>query len=151
MATQPTTIRVTRTPAATAPARDPSRLLLWGAPVAAVLAGMAAEWLDFRALRYPLLLMVGLGVLATAHALTAGRAGWRPFVTAVLLGASTWGAAETLYVLLHVAQGERFDAPRFGAQATQALGLIGVHAAFLGLPTGVVAGAILQARARFLR
>lgn len=116
--------------------------LVWGAPFVAVAAGFAAEWLDFRALRYPLLLMVGLGVLATAVALLGPKRGLRPLALTVLLGMATWAAAETLYVLLHVAGGERFDAERFGPQWRQALGLIGVHALFLGAPTGVVAGIV---------
>ena len=108
----------------------------------ALLAGFAAEWLDFRALRYPLLLMVGFGVLATAISLFARERPLRAFVLTVLLGAATWGAAETLYVVLHVAQGESFDAERFGPQWRQALGLIGVHALFLGVPTGIAAGVL---------
>lgn len=112
--------------------------------MAALLAGLAAEWMDFRGLRYPLLAMVGAGVLATAHALFR-RARWPgAFVATVVLGALTWGGAETLYVILHVASGESFDAGRFGPQWAQALGLIGVHAFFLGLPTGIAAGALLR-------
>jgi hypothetical protein len=122
--------------------------LLLGAPIVALLAGLAAESLDFRALRYPLLLMVGLGVLATAIALFARERPLRAFVLTVLLGAATWGAAETLYVVLHVAQGESFDAERFGPQWRQALGLIGVHALFLGVPTGIAAGALRHLVAR---
>jgi hypothetical protein len=199
----------------------PRALLLAGAPVAAVLAGMAAQWLDFRELRWPLLALVGLGVLATAWALTPGREGAggrskrRPYTTAhkvhagavaggrskqrpyaphevhagavaggtqrpyaaptldadgdrvagargeqrpytaggaflltVMLGVATWAAAETVYVLLHVALGERFEAERFGPQPAQALGLIAAHALFLGLPTGAVAGAVRHVIAR---
>ena len=51
-------------------------------------------------------------------------------------------------MLLHVAGGERFDAERFGPQWRQALGLIGVHALFLGAPTGVVAGIVREFIAR---
>jgi len=114
--------------------------LLLGAPVAAVLAGVAAEWLDFRALRYPLLLVVAAGVLATALALFRRERAMRAFVATVVLGAATWAAAETLYVVIHTIRGEPFDAGRFGPQWAQALGLIGVHALFLGVPTGIAAG-----------
>jgi hypothetical protein len=113
-----------------------------------VLAGLAAEWLDFRALRYPLLLMVGIGVLATALPLFGRERPLRAFVLTLLLGAATWGAVETLYVVLHVAQGESFDAERFGPQWRQAFGLIGVHALFLGVPTGIVAGVLRHFIAR---
>ena len=91
------------------------------------------------------------GVTATAYAWTGGRGGWRPFVTAVAIGVAAWAAAETLYVVLHAAQGERFDAERFGPQWRQALGLIGVHAVVLGAPTGIVAGVLLQANAALRR
>ena len=64
---------------------------------------------------------------------------------------AAWAAAETLYVVLHAAQGERFDAERFGPQWRQALGLIGVHAVVLGAPTGIVAGVLLQANAALRR
>jgi hypothetical protein len=66
---------------------------------------------------------------------------------AMVLGVTTWGAAQTLYVILHAAQGERFDAPRFGPQPLQALGLIAAHALFLGAPTGLAAGAVLRVHA----
>ena len=121
--------------------------LLLAAPAAAVVAGLAAEWLDFRALRYPILLLMLAGVTATAFALTGGRAGWRAFVIAVATGVCAWAAAEALYVALHAARGERFDAERFGPQWAQALGLVGVHALVLGAPTGIAAGMLLQARA----
>ena len=121
---------------------------LWPAIAAAIVAGVAAEWLDFRALRYPILLIMLAGVTATAYAWTGGRGGWRPFVTAVAIGVAAWAAAETLYVVLHAAQGERFDAERFGPQWRQALGLIGVHAVVLGAPTGIVAAVLLQAASR---
>jgi hypothetical protein len=135
------------------------QLSLYAAPVAAIIAGISAEWLDFRALRYPLLLMMLAAVVATrfAHEELARRRGDAPrsapdaMLRAVLLGMITWGAAQTLYVILHVAQGERFDAPRFGPQPLQAIGLIAAHAIFLGVPTGLAAGAILQARAWLLR
>lgn len=128
-----------------APASNVGRYLLLGAPLVAVLAGMAAEWLDFRALRVPLLLMVGFGLLATAHRLIGARAGWRPFALAVLLGAATWAAAEATYTIIHVALGHQFHADRFGPQWSQAVGLIVAHGLFLGAPTGVVAGLMLQA------
>jgi len=129
------------------------RILMYAAPLAAVLAGCAAEWLDFRALRYPLLVMVLTGVTFTgythdafAHDRAESRRGGR-FVglsrTAVL-GVVTWGAAETVYVLLHVLQGERFDVGRFGPQPVQALTLIAAHGVFLGAPTGIVAWALLE-------
>lgn len=128
-----------------------SSWLLLGAPVVAILAGIAAEWLDFRALRYPLLLMVGAGVLATAYALFGSERTLRAFVAAMVLGAATWAAAETLYVVIHTIRGEPFDAERFGPQWAQALGLIGVHALFLGVPTGIAAGIARYANARFPR
>ena len=132
-----------------APARARDRhagdLLLLAAPAAAIVAGIAAEWLDFRALRYPILLMMLAGVTATAYACTGGRGGWRSFVAALAIGVASWAAAETLYVVLHAAQGERFDGERFGPQWWQALGLIAVHALVLGAPTGAVAGGLLQA------
>jgi hypothetical protein len=126
-------------------------ILLLGAPTAAILAGIAAQWLDFNALRYPLLLMVLAGVTATAYAITGGRAGWRAFAVTVAIGIATWCAAETLYVIIHTALGEPFDAERFGPQWSQALGLIAVHAFVLGLPTGVVAGVLLHAAALLRR
>jgi hypothetical protein len=67
---------------------------------------------------------------------------------AVPLGVMTWGLAQTVYVVLHAVQGERFDAPRFGPQPLQALGLIAAHALFLGAPTGLAAAVILYIRAR---
>ncbi|MDE3096035.1 MAG: hypothetical protein KGK07_08540 [Chloroflexota bacterium] len=143
--------------AAAPPDRRPSRaaaVLVWGAPLAALLAGMGAEWLDFRALRVPFLLVVGCGVLATSYALSGARAGGRRFALTVLVGMATWGAGEALYTVIHSARGEPFHAGRFGPQPAQALGLIGVHALFLGLPTGLVAAALLHApwlRARLAR
>lgn len=122
-----------------------TRQALWlAAPLVAVLAGLAAEFLDFRALRVPLLLMVGLGVLGTSYAATQGRPGVREFAIAVAIGAATWAAAESLYVVLHVAAGEAFEAERFGPQWAQALGLIGAHGLFLGVPTGIAAGVLLH-------
>jgi len=122
--------------------------LLFGAPLAAILAGMAAEWLDFRTLRYPLLIMVGAGVLSTAWALFGVQRTLRAFFATVLLGAATWAAAETLYVALHAIQGERFDAERFGPQWAQAVGLIGIHALFLGVPTGGAVAVVRHLLAR---
>lgn len=127
-----------------APARSP---LIFAAPAAAALAGMAAEWLDVGALRYPLLLVVGLGVLVTAWALLVSRRDARTFALTVALGMVTWAAAETLYVALHTMRGEPFDAERFGPQWAQALGLIGVHGIFLGAPTGIVAAILLHSGA----
>lgn len=124
-------------------------VLVWGAPLAAVLAGLSAEWLDFRELRYPLLLLVGAGVVATAYAMLGTRGGMRAFALTVLLGVATWAAAETLYVVIHASSGQSFDAPRFGAQWSQALGLIAIHACVLGAPTGIVAALLLRAPALF--
>ena len=121
-----------------------SSLLVWGAPLAAVLAGMAAEWLDFRELRVPLLFMVGFGVLATTLALNGGGRGWRAFFLGAVLGFATWAGAETVYAVIHVASGERFDAERFGPQWSQAILLVLAHGLFLGVPTGAVAGVLLQ-------
>lgn len=126
-------------------------LLLFGAPVVAVLAGMAAQWVDFRALRAPLLLMVGFGVLATAYAVSGTRRGWRPFVAAVLIGAATWAGAQSVYAIIHTASGERFHADRFGPQWSHAIALIAAHGAFLGAPTGIVAGIVLWVAARRAR
>jgi hypothetical protein len=121
------------------------RWLALGAPLVALLAGMAAEWLDFRELRAPLLLMVGFGVLGTSYAVTRTRTGVRQFVTAVAGGAATWAAAEAVYAVIHVASGERFHAERFGPQWSQAIGLIAAHGAFLGAPTGLTAALMLHA------
>ena len=60
------------------------------------------------------------------------------------VGAATWAGAQVVYVLAHVAAGEPFDAGRFGPQWAQALALIAAHAAFLGVPTGAVAGLLLN-------
>ncbi len=146
------TIRVERgVTAREAPRRrgGADRLLIFGAPAAAALAGVSAEWLDFRALRYPLLLLVLAGVAATAYAIESrGRGG---VVRALIIGVLTWAAAETLYVMIHAGRGEAFEAERFGPQWAQALGLIGVHALFLGAPAGIAAGALLWIRARLWR
>jgi hypothetical protein len=136
------------------PASRRSHALVLGAPLAALLIGVSAEWLDFRELRVPMLILAGFGILATAYAFHGARAGWRPFVRTVLIGVGTWAAAQTLYVLLHVARGEPFDAGRFGPQGAQALGLIAAHGLFLGAPTGVIAALILRVpglRRRFVR
>ena len=142
MATQAASVRTT------APSQQPRRpasgILLFGAPFVAVLAGMSAEWLDFRALRVPLLLFVGFGVLATAYAAGGVRGGWRSFATTVLIGAVTWAAAQSVYAIIHVASGERFEADRFGPQWSQVIALIAAHGAFLGAPTGLAAAIILR-------
>ncbi len=116
----------------------------FAAPVVAVLAGMAAQWLDFRALRLPLLLLVGFGVLATALVLADGRRGWRTFALAVGVGAAAWATEQTVYVMLHVALREPFEAERFGPQWSQAIILILAHGLFLGVPTGAFAGLLLH-------
>ncbi len=121
--------------------------MLLAAPAVALLIGLSAEWLDFRALRAPLLLLAGLGILATAYAIDGMRGGRAAFLRTAGIGFATWAAAQSLYVLLHVARGEAFDAGRFGPQWAQALGLIAAHGLFLGVPTGVVAALILRAPA----
>jgi hypothetical protein len=133
--------------------------LIWAAPLTAQLAGGAAEWLDFRALRYPLVAIVLAGVTLTRYAHDVPRPGRAlrrrgavdALLRTVLLGVITWGAAETVYVLLHAAQGERFEADRFGPQPAQALALIAAHGVFLGAPTGAVAWALLRGRTALLR
>ncbi len=106
---------------------------------------MAAQWLDFQALRVPLLLLVGFGVLATAIALSRQRRGWAAFAVAVAVGFVTWAGAQVVYSIIHVASGDQFHAERFGdSQWTQAIGLILAHGLFLGLPTGAVAGLLIQ-------
>jgi hypothetical protein len=132
----------------------PAGLLLLGAPIVALFGGMAGEWVDFRALRVPLLVMVGFGVLATAYAAGGARGGWRRFAMTVLIGATTWAAAQTVYVAIHLASGERFHADRFGPQWSQAIALIAAHGAFLGAPTGIAAAILLRIpalRSRFAR
>ena len=134
-------------PRAASPPEAPDRWLVLAAPVVALLAGMAAEWLDFRALRVPLLLMVGFGVLA--HVL---RADARPRWPAPVrrdgghrrrhLGRG----ARRVYAIIHVAAGERFHAERFGPQWSQAIGLIAAHGLFLGVPTGIAAALMLSRR-----
>jgi hypothetical protein len=144
------TIPIARSSRPEASAPQSRRLLVFGAPLVGLLAGIAAEWLDFRELRVPLLLMVGLGVLATAAALTGPRPGtrpgWRMFTVAVASGVATWAGAEAVYTVIHGARGESFHAERFGPQWSQALGLIAAHGLFLGAPTGAAAGLMLQWR-----
>ncbi len=123
--------------------------LLGAAPAVAVAGGMAAQWLDFQALRIPLLLFVDFGVLATAYTLTRAASDRLTFALAVLTGVATWGAVQVVYSIIHVASGERFHADRFGPQPLQAISLIAAHAVFLGAPTGIAAGAMLFARRRF--
>ena len=126
--------------------------LLWCVDALAVaLCGMAAEWLDFRALRVPLLVLAGFGVLAAAWAITRGRAGVRPFLETVAAGVATWASIEAVYVVIHLAQGERFHADRFGAQWSQAVLLVAVHGAFIGVPTGIAVALALHATARLRR
>jgi hypothetical protein len=124
-------------------ARDhvPSWLLLSAAPFAAVIAGLATHWWD---LRQALLLPVGLAVLATSFALAKRRTRWQAFLLAVAVGAVTWGGAQTVYILAHLVAGEPLDAGRFGPQWAQALGLVAAHVVFLGIPTGAVAGLLLN-------
>ena len=145
MATTPHTIASAR--------GDAHRLdaLLVAAPAAALAAGVAAEWLDFSALRYPLLLVVLIGVVLTAWALFGGRKGWRVLAVTFPLGVFTWAAAQTVYVVLHLVQGERFNFEVFDSQPAQAVGLIIAHGVFLGLPTGFVAGVALWLFARMQR
>ncbi|HXH23923.1 MAG TPA: hypothetical protein VNI78_01665 [Vicinamibacterales bacterium] len=128
--------------------------MLYAAPFAAIIAGMAAQWLDFRALRLPLLLLVLAGVIASSIALSRARRPAAAFGVSVVTGALTWAAAQVVYTILHVASGQEFSFDRLGGpQPVQALGLIVAHAAFLGLPTGIAAGVALLAarRARLLR
>lgn len=142
MATRASSINVAASPSR--PSRSAGSILIFGAPLVAVLAGMSAEWLDFRALRVPLLLLVGFGVLATAYAAGGARHGWRPFAMTVLIGAATWAAAQSIYAAIHVASGERFEADRFGPQWSQAVVLIAAHGVLLGVPTGITAAVVLR-------
>lgn len=121
------------------------RAMLLAAPAAAIALGLAAEWLNFRELRILLLLTAGFGTLATSAAVLRGRRGVAAMLFAAGIGMATWGGAQVIYAVIHVALGERFDAPRFGPQPAQALALIAAHALFLGLPTGIAAGALLHA------
>jgi hypothetical protein len=104
---------------------------------------MSAEWLDFRALRLPLLLIVGCGVLATAYALGGRARDWRAASRTVFVGIATWAGVQCVYSVIHLASGERFRADRFGPQWSQAIGLIAAHGLFLGAPTGIVAALVL--------
>jgi hypothetical protein len=123
----------------------PSRAFLAsGAVLAALIVGVGGEWLDFRALRVPILLVVGICVLAAACSFSP-RGGVGDFVRTSLVGAATWGTGGVLYAIIHVARGESFDASRFGPQWSQALGLIAVHALLLGLPTGIAVASAMQA------
>ncbi|HEX5480427.1 MAG TPA: hypothetical protein VFY79_11980 [Dehalococcoidia bacterium] len=134
--------------------RGSGSVLIWGAPLVAILAGIGAEFLDFRALRVLFLVGVGFGVLATSFALFGTRASRRNFALTALVGVATWAGAETLYTILHPLRGEAFHAGVFGPQWSQALGLIAAHGLFLGLPTGVAAAAMLHVpwlRARMRR
>jgi hypothetical protein len=126
------------------------QLLLLGAPVAALVDRVAAEFFDFRALREPLLLMVGLGVLATSYAPTGERTVWRPLALTMALGMATWTLAISGYAVLHAARGGAFD---FGPMAdspqlVQALGLIAAHGILLGGPTGLAAAVLLLVSGR---
>ena len=112
--------------------------------IGALIVGAGGEWLDFRALRVPILLAVGLCLLAAVCSVPA-RGGIRDFVRTSVVGAATWGTGGVLYVMIHVARSESFDASRFGPQWSQALGLIVVHALLLGLPTGIGVAALMQA------
>lgn len=125
------------------------RAMLYAAPFAAILAGMAAQWLDFRALRLPLLLLVLAGVIATSIALSRGHRPPAAVGVCVVVGALTWTGAQVVYTVLHVASGQEFSFDRLGGpQPVQAFGLIVAHAAFLGLPTGIAAGVVLLAARR---
>jgi len=126
--------------------REMGQPLLLAAPTAAAAAGLAAEWLDFRALRAPILLGAGLGVLATGYALARGRRGAVPFALTVALGVATWAAAEGVYAVSHAARGGtfNFEASPLESQAGQALTLVLAHGVFLGVPTGLAAAALLH-------
>jgi hypothetical protein len=133
-------------PRVSSPARrGAGDVFVLAAPTAAVILGCVAQWLDFRELRVPLLLIAGVGVLGTASVLARGRQPGRLLLTSMVLGMLTWAAGESVYVVLHVALGESFHAERFGPQPLQAIGLIAAHGVFLGAPTGIVAGLLLIA------
>jgi hypothetical protein len=142
MATAPRSVRVDRASSGVG-GRASFDALLLAAPVAGVLAGLAAEFLDFRALRWPLLLMVLAGVTVTSHALVRSRGGWARLWMPVAVGVATWAGAEVLYVILHVVRGTPFESERFGPQPAQALGLIVSHGLLLGAPTGLAASLLL--------
>ena len=128
------------------PAFDAARLARLAAPLAAVLAGFAGQYADFRSLREPILLVVGLGVLATGWAFTREAGAWRTILLAAAIGTATWGGAQLVYVILHVLSGEPFEMERIDPQWAQAITLVAAHAAFLGVPTGLVAGLLLAGR-----
>jgi hypothetical protein len=123
-------------------------VLVWAAPTVALVAGVAAEFLDFRELRAPLLALVGAGVLATAYSFAGTRTGVRPFAVALATGVLTWAGAEAAYSVLHFAAGGQFELSAGGPQPVQALALIALHGVLLGVPTGVAAGLLLQAAGR---
>lgn len=110
---------------------------------AAFVAGALSAFTDFRALREPILVMMVIAVALSAASLVRDKRGWRPFLTALALGPAAWAGAQVVYVLLQAIRGEPLEADRFGPQWAQALGLIGAHALFLGVPTGAAAGGLL--------
>jgi hypothetical protein len=112
----------------------------------ALAAGLSAEYLDFRALRVPILLLVLAGVIASVRLLDIGRTGHR--IAAVLVtGAAAWGGAQVVYAVIHASRGRTFEfnAWPWESQASQAAGLILAHAVFLGFPTGIAASAVVEA------
>jgi hypothetical protein len=117
-------------------------------PVAlvALAAGLSAEFLDFRALRVPILLLVLSGVIAGVRLVNIGRPGHR-IAIALVSGAAAWGGAQLVYAVIHASRGRTFDfnAWPWEAQASQAAGLILAHAVFLGLPTGIAAAVVVEA------
>jgi hypothetical protein len=121
------------------------------APLAGVVAGLAGQYADFRSLRALILLAVGLGVLATAWAATRHADNVRTIAVAAAIGATAWGGGQVMYVILHIASGEPFDMDMFDAQWEQAIALTVAHAAFLGVPTGLVAGLLLTGWRTFAR
>ena len=135
---------LTASPTRGAPQLSVRAFLASGAVVGALTVGAGGEWLDFRALRAPILLGVGVCVLAAACSVPRSR-GFIDFVRTALIGAATWGAGRALYAFIHIARGESFDASRFGPQWSQALGLIAVHTVLIGLPTSIAVAALMQA------
>lgn len=124
---------------------------LASAPAAAVVAGLAAEWLDFRALRAPILIMVVAAVLITGGALIGGRRDGGAFATITLVGVLAWTAVSAVFVAVHGTRGESF---MFGEeyldqQWMRAAGVIVAHGLLLGAPTGVAAALIVHGRALF--
>ncbi len=144
---------------------DPRWAAVASATVGVLTVALSAEFVDFRTLRVPILMAVGVCVLWTAIVWIGPRRpidGGRPdegghvgpplrgrsasaveFLRSTALGAGIWGAGGAVYAIVHVARGETFDADRFGPQWAQALGLIGVHALFLGVPTGIATALVL--------